>query len=38
MKKNVTDFVKNVGQQKNLSPSQEIKPQTYRFNASMPNL
>ena len=38
MKKNVTDFVKNVGQQKNLSPSQEIKPQTYRFIAPMPNL
>ena len=38
MKKNVTDFVKNLGQQENLSPSQEIKPQTYRFNAPMPNL
>ena len=25
-------------QQKNLSPSQEIKPQTYRFIAPMPNL
>ena len=38
MKKNVTNFVENLGQQKNLSPSQEIKLQTYRFNAPMPNL
>ena len=38
MKKNVTDFVENLGQQKNLGPSQEIKPQTYRFNAPMSNL